>query len=144
MISKRNILAGILFLCIGAGLIAGSIIYKQSTEKKLGAWPHAHAEVVAYDFEYRRDDDGDMERYYYAILEFEANGKTYRVKSHTSSNMLPSVGTTREIAYDPVNPENFVEAESAGFAFVILMIVGAAFAAGGLFFIVMSLVKRKK
>ncbi len=144
MSMKRNILAGILFLCIGVGLIAGSLIYKQSTDKKLAAWPHANAVVVDYDTEYKRDNNGDREIMYTEILEFEVDGKTYRVKSTSSSNIRPLLGTTREIAYDPVNPKNFVEKSTASIALIIFIIVGAAFAVGGPVLIVTSFVKRKK
>ncbi len=141
---KRNIFIGLLMMCLGTGLIIGGTVYKQDTDKKLDSWPHAEAVVVDYDSEYRRDSDGDRVIMYTEILEFEVDGETYKVKSNSSSNIRPRIGAVREIAYDPVNPRNFVEKSTTSIALIIFIIVGAAFAVGGPVLIVTSLVKRKK
>lgn len=130
-------------ICLGTGLIIGGTVYKQDTDKKLDSWPHAEAVVVDYDSEYRRDSDGDSTIMYSEILEFEADGETYRVKSNSSSNIRPRIGAVREIAYDPVNPRNIVEKASNKMLFIILFIAGGAFAAVGLLLTVTSFVKRK-
>ena len=65
---KTFLITGFIIILVGAALIAGGILYRNSVERKKSEWPHIQAIVVGNN---RKDeeDDGYRETSYRAIVE---------------------------------------------------------------------------
>ncbi len=139
---KTFLITGFIIILVGAALIAGGILYRNSVERKKSEWPHIQAVVVGNN---RKDeeDDGYRETSYRAIVEYVVDGKVYKAAESNSSNVKPINGTTREIAYNPENPaEHVFISENQNLIMIILCVGGATFVFAGFLTLVTYAKKR--
>lgn len=59
---------------------------------------------VVVDYEIGEDDSDD--EIYWAIHEYEVDGRVYRITENDKSYFEPEIGEKGEIFYDPANPQN--------------------------------------
>lgn len=121
-----NVLLTVLCLAVGIGLIVGGSFIKKGNEKKINEWTHVYGTVVGYTT--TTDIDDDM---YSEIVEYEADGVKYRLKSSSSSNVRPSTGKKREVAYNPANPEEAILVSENRTIIIIMFVAGGVFTAIG-------------
>ena len=118
-------------MLIGIGLIVGATLYKNNLENKYGDWIRVQGRVVDYEEEYKRGSENDYHWYYSEIVEYEVNGKSYRKTSQSSSNIRPTIGKTREVAYNPDNVQESVLLSTDKKPVVIIL-----YSMGGIFTVV--------
>ncbi len=138
---KTELFVGIFVLILGIGLTVGAFIFKNERERKINSWPHTQAVVVDYEADWDDDDDDYM---YREIVSYTVDGKNYRKKSDSSSNIRPSLGVTREIAYNPDKPSECVFVESLTPIFIIMLIVGVGFTAASVMLFVQVAKKNRQ
>lgn len=119
---KIELFSGIFVLVLGAGLFAGAFIFRQNRGYKVANWVHASATVVDY-----YTDTSDEDTLYYEIILYTVDGKDYRKRGEVGSSVIPLRGGTREIAYNPDNPDEFVFVSTGGTIFIVMLVAGAAF-----------------
>lgn len=56
---------------------------------------------------------GDSSTTYSPVVKYEVNGRSYRVASRISSSSYPRIGEKREVAYNPVRPDQSKVVEDA-------------------------------
>ena len=143
MTSKKqtviNVLITVLVLAIGIGLIVGGTILKKGTDEKLAAWKHV--EGIVTDYAVSKDDDEVM---YCEIISYTVDGNTYTIKSSSSSNIRPSIGAKREIAYNPLNPDDAIIVSDSKMGTTLMFIVGGVFTAVGVLMAGMTVIKLTK
>lgn len=138
---KGGIIGSIIVIILGVGLILGAYLYQRSTTEKSDGWIHTVATVVDYEQRRDYDSDGNLDYMYREIIEYVVNGITYRKTSNVSSNIRPSIGSTREIAYNPNNPNDCIFVSANNMMCIVFYAVGALFAAVGVFAFVYTLIK---
>lgn len=92
---------------------------------------------VDYEVDYQSHIRGRTSTTYYLIYEYEISGEIYTVKTDYGTGTLPPLNSTREIKYDPNNPENAMVGGSNGSHFMLLM--GGFFTLGGMVFVLLAL-----
>lgn len=135
-----NVLLTVLFLAIGIGLIVGGSILKKATDQKIAEWTKVEGYVDRY---ITRDDDDDI--MYTEIVKYvAADGNTYEVKSSSSSNVKPTIGAKREVAYNPLNPDEAIIVSDSKMGTTLMFIVGGVFTAVGVLMAGMTVIKIMK
>lgn len=92
---------------------------------------------VDYEVDYQSHIRNRTSTTYYLIYEYEISGEIYTVKTDYGTGTLPPLNSTREIKYDPNNPENAMVGGSNGSHFMLLM--GGFFTLGGMVFVLLAL-----
>lgn len=129
------------FLVIAAGGIVFLIIamvFFISTKHKLDSWTRIEAKVVKWERYEKKDSDGDWVVMYSEIVEYEADGKIYTATNTASSNIRPTIGTTRTIAYDPESPETCIFVSDNYLLCIILFVLGGIITVSGISFFLRS------
>lgn len=134
-----NVLLTVLFLAIGIGLIVGGTFLKKSTDEKLAVWEKTTGIVT--DYAVSKDDDEVM---YREIISYTVDEKTYTIKSSSSSNIRPSMGAKREVAYNPFNPDEAIIVSDSKTGTTLMFIVGGVFTAVGVLMAGMTVIKIMK
>lgn len=140
--SKNQLLGGIILLVVGIGVLIGGIVYANSINSKVSKWPHVTAVVSDYVTTY----DTDRDIMYAEVLEYTVDGRVYKVKSSTSSNIPPVMGVRKEIAYNPDVPTNFVYADGIdkSLPMIIMFVIGGLFPILGIGVIGGYIIAKKK
>ncbi|MDE6677154.1 MAG: DUF3592 domain-containing protein [Clostridia bacterium] len=134
-----NVLLTVLFLALGIGLIVGGTFLKKSTDEKLAVWERV--EGIVTDYAVSKDDDEVM---YREIISYTVGGNTYTIKSSSSSNIRPSIGAKREVAYNPFNPDDAIIVSDSKTGTTLMFIVGGVFTAVGVLMAGMTVIKLTK
>lgn len=130
---KTFLITGFIILLVGIGLIVGGIFFNNSTNSKLKNWPTTYATVTGYTVRRETDSDGYERMLYSATVEYTVDGRTYKKTENSSSSIKPSVGTSREIAYNPDDPSDAVfTGDSVILPTIIICVCGGGFVIGGL------------
>lgn len=111
----------IVALSIAVGLWAFSIYYTADKSRKLSAYTHINAVTVGYNLE-TLGSGKDRHSSYFAVVEYQVDGVTYRAQDKMSVDVVDRVGKLREIAYNPDDPAEclFVKSEKSLFAFLFV------------------------
>lgn len=127
----------LVILFIGVILLVVAVVYQVVTDKKINEWTHTDAKVVDYIKESKLDSDGEYEVIYRAVIRYVVDGTVYEVKSASSSNIRPITGMKKIIAYNPENPQQFIEINDGKIVKILLYVLGAIIScAGGILFLV--------
>ncbi|MDE6059777.1 MAG: DUF3592 domain-containing protein [Clostridia bacterium] len=137
--SVINVLLTVLFLALGIGLIVGGTFLKKSNDEKIAAWEKTTGIVT--DYAVSKDDDEVM---YREIISYTVDEKTYTIKSSSSSNIRPSIGAKRDIAYNPFNPDEAIIVSDSKMGTTLMFIVGGVFTAVGVLMAGMTVIKIMK
>lgn len=121
----------VVFLLIGLGMLAGSVVSYQSTQDFIARSATTTGTVVELERRVSRDSDGNRSTVYHPVVRYSVNGgREYRFRSNTGSN--PAAyrrGEEVEVLYQPSNPG---DAKINGFfalwgGSVIMGVLGLAF-----------------
>lgn len=93
---------------------AGILVFKSLQVDD--SWARVQGRVV--DASSRISDGSTL---YAAVVEYEANGSKHKITSGSSSSAYPSIGSTREVAYDPARPNNAKVIEGKGMQALFLL-----------------------
>lgn len=122
--------AAMLAIALGFGIFA--TVYTVKTCRKLNAYTHINATVIDNSL-VDGSHYGKHQRFstLAAVVEYSVDGKRYVAQDKMSTSYGKKIGTLREIAYNPADPEEclFVRSEKSLFAF--LFVFTACFAAMG-------------
>ena len=105
-------------------------------------WVKVKGTVSSVNSQVSTDSDGSTSTTFTPVVEYQANGRNYRVVSSYSSSNEPSIGSTMTVAYNPVDPlkAKVIDAKSNILIFIATQGVGLIL----LIFIVYSLIKNRK
>ena len=128
-VKRWELWVSIIALLIAAGLIVFAICYTVELDRKYSSYTHIEATVI--DYELVKSNSGTNRRsHYYAVVEYEVDGKTYKARDNMSAVSL-KLGVKRKIAYNPDNPAECVFLYSENSLIVFLFCFGACFAVAG-------------
>jgi len=102
---RKNLflLVGVLCICI-----CGFSVYTHFNDKKV-CTESADAVVIELEEHESTDSKGRRTTTYYAIVEYNANGKKIHTTSKSNVDEKEvTIGSTQKIKYDPANPEYFI------------------------------------
>ena len=157
LINKNPTVSGIILavvlIGIGVALIFAGVNMKHENAYMREFGVETVGIVVDYDIyvvESEDEEDGTItvdETRYYAILEYQAEGKTYTWKStnYTKDKKSYEIGDTVPLIYAPDDPENvFLPDEYTNSSVLFCFIFGGLLAAFGVFVFVFMVVKGGK
>ena len=133
---QRFSIGTLIFLLLFGGVFAYAGILVVNTGKIDASWQRVSGTIV------------DVSSYiskgstiYTAIVEYHVGDQAYKVTSNFGSSMYPAKGGTREVAYNPAQPQEakVVESGAAGLLPYIFPIVGIAVALFAIIFFIKSL-----
>jgi hypothetical protein len=121
-------------LLIGGAFIGVSLTMLQST-KVNPSWRRVSGQVV--DTVTRQGSDSTT---YAAVVRYSVNGQTYRTTNSISSSSVPTVGATKEVAYNPAQPgqAKIVEGARETWWLWLFPVIGAVVVFGSLYAFVKS------
>lgn len=133
--NKMTIRTFVMLIAFGIAFIAVGIFIFNS-QRVDDSWVRTQGQVIGSS---SRISDGST--LYTPIISYEVDGKTYKVTSKSSSSLAPSVGETREVAYDPAQPNVATASDSASTLalFLIFPVAGAIILIAAPIFFVKSL-----
>lgn len=102
-------ISSLIFLILFGAVFAGAGIFAISNTKIDPSWTRVSGQVVDSS---SRISDGSTT--YTPIVQYSANGQTYKVTSSASSSFYPNIGDKREIAYNPNRPDQAKVVEGTG------------------------------
>lgn len=116
-------IGSLLFLMLFGAIFTGLGVLALVSNKVDPSWTRVTGEVV--DSSSHRNDGSTT---YSPIVQYEVNDQSYRVVSSISSSSYPRIGEKREIAYNPVRPDQSKVVQSASTQWFIYLfpIVGVA------------------
>ncbi|QQS18043.1 DUF3592 domain-containing protein [Candidatus Saccharibacteria bacterium] len=116
-------IGSLLFLMLFGAIFTGVGVFALISNKVDPSWTRVTGEVV--DSSSHRNDGSTT---YSPIVQYEVNGQSYRVASSISSSSYPRIGEKREIAYNPVRPDQSKVVQSASTQWIIYLfpMVGVA------------------
>src|SRR3989338_5680768 len=123
-----------LFLLFGAAFVSAGLIGFRS----LGVderWERVSGVVT--DVISQREDEGTL---YAPVVGYEVDGRPYEVASRSRSSVYPTLGASREVAYNPNRPDQakLVEGVGVKLFFLIFLLVGGMFVVIGPTFFLQS------
>lgn len=138
---------GSLFGVVGLGMLLGSWMAFTSTQKFLENSELSEGTVISNELHYSHDEEGNREKYYYPIVEFQTQ-EGENVKFEADFGSYPpmyQVGEQISIIYNPQNPTDaqINSFWTLWFVSILLLGMGGVFASIG-FGILLSLYKAKK
>lgn len=128
----------IVMVLLGAAFLAfGFFMYKSTTIDP--GWTRQTGKIVDVERSATGSARNDSNTYY-AIVEYKVNDQVLRAKSAVATSPRPSLGSDREIAYNPSNPTEakVVEGTTTKAMFFIFMGIGLVFVLLGPFLYVRS------
>ncbi len=144
-VKQMGVFGTIIILIIGIGILFGATYYKKHLDNKYGDWIHIKATVVDYEKEYKRDSDHGYDWYYREIVEYEVDGNVYKQTSQSSSNIRPIIGSTRDIAYNPNDPQDSVfYTKDKNLLSIILYAMGGLFTIAGVAGLTSKILKKRR
>lgn len=112
---KFGIITLIFIMLVGAAFLAmGLLVLKSSSVDK--TWVKIQGKVVNIS---RNTNSGST--MYSPVVSYVVNDTTYEKTSSSSSSILPAVGSTREVAYNPSNPNEAKIVEGNGSNFIVML-----------------------
>jgi hypothetical protein len=119
--SKTSAGTMIFLLIFGAGFLAAAVFFGLSM-KIDPSWTRVTGTVT--DIRTSRDSDGAT---YAPIVSYTANGQAYQTSSNISSSSMPSLNSSKEVAYNPDQPSQakIVEGGSSWIFLAVFGIIGA-------------------
>ncbi|MDE6373330.1 MAG: DUF3592 domain-containing protein, partial [Clostridia bacterium] len=123
ILKRMELWVAIVALAIASGLWIFSIYYTVSTCRRISAYTHINATVIDHAIV-----DGSYHNGHFSgstlapIVEYTVDGKKYVAQDTMSSNIGKKIGSKREIAYNPDNPEEclFVKSQKSRVAFLFI------------------------
>lgn len=113
--AKFGVSSLIFFTLFGTLFAVGGIFAFLSTQID-ESWTRVQGKIV--DVSSRTSDGSTM---YTPIVEYVVDGESYRVSSNSSSSIYPTIGNEREVAYNPVRPDEAKMVEGIGIKLLILL-----------------------
>ncbi len=112
---KFGIGSFIILVIMGAGFtIAGYAAYKSMQIDP--SWPRTQGTVVGSS---SRISDGS--ELHTPIVEYTVNGQTYQVPGGSSSSARPTIGSAKEVGYNPANPDEAKAVQGLGVMSLVLL-----------------------
>lgn len=109
-------------ICLIAGIFLLGFGIKNTYELKKETENYAVAEGYLSDYELRESGSSTDRSYsYYLIYSYVVDGREYTVTTDYGSGSVPEIGSTKEIKYNPQNPEEAVIAGMNGSIIMIFM-----------------------
>lgn len=124
------LISGIVLLFIGVKDTISNAYISANYESTEGT-------LVDYGIYNQSYKDGKEHITYYLLYEYKVSGETYTAKTDYGTGTIPPPNSTREIKYDPHNPENAMLGGSNSSHFMLLM--GGFFTLGGMVFVLVAL-----
>lgn len=122
----QGLILAIVFFIVGCCLL----IYSVKTINDYNEKSKTYIDVVGYVVDYEYDEPLNSNSLAAEIVEYEIDGKTYKVTSNTSSNTPRSRGSEVKLKYNPDNPNDVIWVNDS-FNY-ILPIVGTVFTVLGI------------
>lgn len=122
------------FAVVGIGLVVAAILSALDTRAFLEQSIFSTGEIVDVVESVQRDEDGDREIRYNAVIEFEtANGETHVFQSRDGARSRPTVGETVDIRFLADDPSEVREDSfNSTWAFpTIFGLIGVLFSVSG-------------
>lgn len=129
--SKTRLFVVLFMVLLGAGIIIGAVIYKNTAEERMKTWPPVNAVVVSYECKEFTDDDGFSDYRYFRIVEYEVDGRKYRATDSESYVSPPALGNSVTVYYNPEKPSECIFGAGSTLAYIVAYVVGGVFAAAG-------------
>ncbi len=106
----------VIFLVAAGMLLIGVLIVIFDRRKRARCTEETTAMIIGVNRDFSRDDDGHKEYSYTPIFEFSARGVTVRRQggSSFSRKRKVKVGETKQVRYNPENPNEFVVVGDSG------------------------------
>jgi len=73
-------------------------------------WVRVDGEVIAIE----ESNSGDNDNTYSPIVQYQVGDQTFQIESSVGSSSKPTIGSIREVAYNPSNPEDSKVVEGIG------------------------------
>lgn len=73
---------------------------------------------------------------YPAIIEYEVDGRTYRITANTSSSVKPEIGKRETVHYNPDDPDEAYTGKGLGISSAVILGPGILFAGVGVFIMI--------
>lgn len=121
-------ISAFVFLMLFGALFGGAGLFALKSAQIDESWSRTQGKVV--DVSSRISDGSTMHT---AVVEYKVDGSSHRVTAGSSSSVYPSIGSVREVAYDPAHPNNAKVAEGWGIKTLLW-----AFPVIGLFCIILA------
>lgn len=140
--NKNKIAAIVLItICLLIGIICLVLGIKKTIElnKQIQNYQTVDAYFVDYEI-FNPDRDKDESPTYRLIYKYQVNGKDYTIKTDYGINIIPDKNETREVKYNPLNPEEAILSGANSTYFLIYF--GAFFLISDMFFIMGILSKK--
>lgn len=124
----QQIIFGLIFVLVGAGLIWFSVRTITEYNQKSSEFHEVAGQVIDYNY----NDDGLQA----IIVEYTVDGQKYTKISSSYSSMPKSIGTEIELKYNPDNPKEAIWVNDS--ANIIMPLVGVIFTIVGIIVIVIA------
>ncbi len=135
-----------LLILIGAGLVFFGIKNTMELNREVKNYEKTTGYLCDYTLDSEEQYDRRHHRQsaptYFLIYNYSVNGKEYTVATDYSTSILPAIGSTREIRYNPADPQTAVAVGPNGNTTMIL--AGALFAIVPCAFLIPILLPGKK
>ncbi len=129
----------LLVLFIGVILISSGILFLKSNSINPG-WIKVYGQVVSVS-----TDNSNGSTTYAPVVQYQVNGQSYKVISNSSSSNYPTIGSQKQVAYDPQQPQDSKIVAGVGTKSILylLIIIGVLFIVIGPFAFIRSLRRSK-
>jgi hypothetical protein len=81
---------------------------------------------------------------YAPIVEYKVEGQSYRVASSISSTSYPTIGKTKQVAYNPQNPEEAKVIDKIGMIFLLFPVIGILVIVMAVYAFIKSILREKE
>lgn len=134
---KKTISNGLLIaiILIAIGLILGFLGMTRINDYKDKQTYYKEVTAKVIDYKTPGEKSGGS----FAVYEYKVNGKTYTATSDIKSSILPRIGTTKKIMYNPLNPEEVL----FGGSNYLLLIIGIVFIVVGILAMIKTIFLKK-
>lgn len=109
-VKRQKFGVGILiFLVIFGAVFTGAGYFALNSSSVDAGWQRVSGEIVSLS-----NGTSDGSTTYSPVVKYSVDGEAYRVTSSFSSSFAPTIGETREVAYNPAQPNQAKVVEEAG------------------------------
>ena len=129
----QGVLFGLIFVIVGIALLCFAVSSIKTYNEKNKTFIETTSKVVDYKY----NDEGLQA----IVVEYVADGQTYRKVSNSYSNMPKSIGTEVLVKYNPNNPQDAIWTSDS--TNIILPIFGVVFTLAGVIVVISSIKKGK-
>ncbi len=131
---NQSILFGVIFGVVGICMLLINFNNMKNYIEKSRIFVETQAIVV----DYRYSDESSNKA---VIVEYEVNGRTYKIASFYASNIVKNIGDIVKIKYNPYEPEDAIF--KYDFSIIILIIMGFVFTFTGITIIIFGIKNNK-